>query len=408
MNTLQASARSALEALRSGVPSRHAVEQLGTTQEHIKNQFETALSALAAGESAKPLVLSATFGGGKSHLLNYLKTVASNQGFVTSLVVVSPEMPLGMPHVILKAIAEAAEAPGRTGTATRELSSDLNTGSQRFAELRLWARDAGLDARFPAMLHLFEEFRADEELRQKILSDFEGNPIALKDVREKLKELGQAAGYALKATKNALLAHDRIRLLAQFYRACNCKGWVILFDELERFPEFAAKQRLAAWVELGWWEHVANTVGSAILPVFAIVSGNIDKAIQKDALSFRTTASDADIQEREEFGRRGIALLNSATRILSPTKAQDEQILFNVKTIYEEAYGVSVTGSLARMAGSSDTIRSEIRRWITHWDLQRYNPDYTPAITEDNVSFDDSEIGDDILTGSEDDGEAVS
>ncbi len=397
MNTLQASARGALEALRSGVPSRHAVEQLGTTQAHIRTQFESSLAAIASGEAVKPLVLSATFGGGKSHLLNYLKTLAASQGFVTSIVVVGPEMPLGMPHVVLKAIADAAEAPGRTGRAIRELSSDLSTGSSDFAELRLWAREAGLEPRFPALLHLFEEFRADEEFRQRILGDFEGNPIPLREIRARLKDLGQAAGYALKATKNALLAHDRIRLLAHYFRACRCKGWVILFDELERFPEFAVKQRLAAWVELGWWEHLANSTSSAILPVFAIASGHIDEAITKDAPSFRASASDADIQEREDFGRRGIALLNSATRILSPTREQDEQILFKVKAIYEEAYGVTVAGSLARKPGTSSTIRSEIRRWITNWDLQRYYPDYTPAMTEENVEFDSSEIGDHVM-----------
>src|SRR5579859_7027921 len=110
MNTDQVYARSAIEALRSGVPSRHSVEQLGTTQDHIKAEFDLRLADIASGKGAEPLVISATFGGGKSHLLNYLKALAANQGFVTSFVVVSPEMPLGNPHLVLKAVAEAAEA----------------------------------------------------------------------------------------------------------------------------------------------------------------------------------------------------------------------------------------------------------------------------------------------------------
>src|SRR5260370_15210393 len=131
------------------------------------------------GHGVDPLIISATFGGGKSHLLNYLKTLAANQGCVTSFVVVSPEMPLGNPHLVLKAVAEAAEAPGRTGRALRALASDLHTNSPDYAKLRIWTRDAGLDERFTAMLHLYDELRADEEFRTQILSDFEGSSVVI-------------------------------------------------------------------------------------------------------------------------------------------------------------------------------------------------------------------------------------
>src|SRR5580658_7035051 len=100
MSPEQVFARSAIEALRSGVPSRHAVEQLGTTQRQVKEPFEARLGALEEGKGVEPLVIAAQFGEGKSHLLNYLKVLATNRGFVTSFVVVSPEMPFGNPHVV--------------------------------------------------------------------------------------------------------------------------------------------------------------------------------------------------------------------------------------------------------------------------------------------------------------------
>lgn len=88
-------ARSAIESLRSGVPSRHAVAQLGTTQQELQQRFEDALADVAEGRPAQPLVIAANFGAGKSHLLSFLQTVAAQRQFVTSFVVVSPEMPLG-------------------------------------------------------------------------------------------------------------------------------------------------------------------------------------------------------------------------------------------------------------------------------------------------------------------------
>ena len=149
MNAESVAARSAIESLRSGVPSRHAVTQLGTTQVEVKARFDEGLEALSEGRGVSPIVVSATFGAGKSHLLNYLQSLAALQGFVTSFVVVSPEMPLGNVPNVLRSIAEAAQAPGRADTALRALAANLQTSGTEFADLKSWTREAGLDDRFP-------------------------------------------------------------------------------------------------------------------------------------------------------------------------------------------------------------------------------------------------------------------
>lgn len=402
MNTDQVFARSAIEALRSGVPSRHAVEQLGTTQNQVKGLFDSRLQTLGAGRGVEPLVIAANFGAGKSHVLNYLKSLASNQGYVTSFVVVSPEMALGNPHIVLKALAEAAEAPGRTGRALRALASDANTNTREFAQLRVWTRDAGLDERFAAMLHLYEELRADEELRTRILSDFEGSPLIITDIRKGLKLLGQAAGYALKGAKNALLAHDRIRLLARFFRACGAKGWVILFDELERFTLFPPKQRLAAWEELGWWKAAAEVEGASILPVFAVNSSAVEQKLDEDEPRFRSSAMEVVSEERNHYGIAGMEMVKRPVRLTAPDAEQEEQIRYRVKSIYEEAYGVQTLPLHNARLDVSTTIRSEIRRWITHWDLRRCYPDYSPDLVKDDIVFDTSVISDGSVLADDD------
>ncbi len=401
MNTQQRTARSAIEALRSGVPSRHAVTQLGTTQDEIKSKFNSSLDSLAAGQPVNPLVFSASFGRGKSHLLNFLKAQALDQHFVTSLVVVSPEMPLGNAHVVLKSLAESAESPNRTGRAARELSSSLNTNTVEYAELRRWSRDSGIDERFSAMLYLYEELRGNEEFRQRILNDFEGNPLIITDIRRELKLLGQTVGYNIKGKKNTLLARDRIRVLAQFYKACRCKGWVIMFDEVERIRVFSQKQRIAAWVEIGWWLKVAELAGAAILPIFTFTIGEFDDIIDKDEQSFRVMGHGSSNVEFDIFGKKGIELFKSATRIVPPSKEQDEQIMFRVKSIYEEAYEVHVQNSFGRKSAASTTIRAEIRAMITQWDLQRHYPEYIPNIHEEEIQHDDTEIPDTMLQDDE-------
>lgn len=93
-------ARVAVESLRSGVPSRAAVEQLGTTHTEIEGAFRAALERVRAGEGTEPVGCRASFGHGKTHLLIHLRALAERTGFATSVVVVSPETPLGNPAAV--------------------------------------------------------------------------------------------------------------------------------------------------------------------------------------------------------------------------------------------------------------------------------------------------------------------
>ena len=397
-------ARSAIESLRSGVPSRDAVAQLGTTQHDVRERFEESLDALAAGQGASPIVISATFGAGKTHLLNYLQTIAEREGFVTSYVVISPEMPLGNAHLVVKALSEAAVAPNQTGKAMRSLAAGLRTDSDPYQELQTWARNATLDDRFRALLHLYEAFRADEEFRVQILNDFEGRAILKTILKNRLKQINQAAAYDLSGPRNAFLAHDRIRLLAQFFRAGGCKGWVVLFDEMERVAKFSLNQRLAAYSELGWWREAAEQAGSALLPIFTTASGFVSESITGGTHDEQRLSSNGFAQdERDQHARQGIELLKAPFRLESPTREQEAEIEYRVKAIYEAAYGESVPLLREARTDVRTSIRSEMRRWITLWDLQRYYPAYQPEVRTEEIHFDATAIADTDIVPDEDD-----
>lgn len=397
-------ARSAIESLRSGVPSRDAVAQLGTTQQDIRERFEEGLDAIAEGKSASPILISATFGAGKTHLLNYLQALAEREGFVSSYVVISPEMPLGNGHLVVKALSEAARAPEQTGKALRSLASGLKTDSEAYSDLQVWARNATIDDRFRALLHLYEAFRADEEFRVQILNDFEGRPILKTMIKNRLRQINEAAAYDLSGPRNAYLAHDRIRLLAQFFRACGCKGWVVLFDEMERVAKFSLNQRLAAYQELGWWRQAAEQTGSALLPVFTTASGFVAESVTGGTHDEQRLLSGGMSQdERDRQALYGMELLKSPFRLESPTPEQESEIKYRVKAIYESAYGIGVPPLPDVRHDVRTSIRSEIRRWITLWDLNRYYPSYQAEVEVDELHFDPSAIADsDIVQDDED------
>lgn len=399
-------ARSAIESLRSGVPSRDAVEQLGTTQHDVRERFLELLDSVAGGRGSAPMILSATFGAGKTHLLEYLQSLAERDNFVTSYVVISPEMPLGNGQLVVKALCDAARAPGQAGKAVRALAAGLRTDSEPYRALQSWARDATLDDRFRALLHLYEAFRADEEFRSQILSDFEGRPLLKTVIKNRLKQINAAAAYDLNGPRNAFLAHDRIRLLGQFFRACGCKGWVILFDEMERVARFSLPQRLAAYSELGWWRQAAEQTGGALLPIFTTASGFVAESVVGGTHDEERLTGGYAQDERELLALSGIELLKTPFRLESPGPEEEEAIKYRIQSIYAEAYGIPAPPPPAARSDVRTSIRSEIRRWITLWDMQRYYPGYVPEVGVDPVTFDGTVIPDPEIPEDEGDEES--
>ena len=397
-------ARRTIESLRSGVPGREAVSQLETTQRGLRSTFEKGLTALAEDRPVDPLVLSANFGAGKTHLLEYLEALAERRGFVTSYVVVSPEMPLGSPHVVLKAIAEAAVAPGRVGCALSALADDLGSHVS-LAALRGWAIESGLDGRFAATAHLYEKFRADEELRWQILDDLQGRPLSRVTIKQKLKEIGEARTYAMGRTHGALLARDRIRMLARFYRSAGAQGWVVLFDEIERMGRFSLKQRVAAYEELGWWKEIAAQEGAAIYPVFAMTTGFLQETVTGGSNDAQRLEVDTRSGSREAGDRRlcdGIALLKTGRELAPTTPSEEAEIAERLRQIYEAAYGIAVPPVTIDVADAWLVLRTKIRRWITRWDLLRYDPAYVAEVSAAAVEFDEASVPEVAMDGGED------
>jgi hypothetical protein len=279
----------------------------------------------------------------------------------------------------------------------------LRTDSEGFQELTEWARTASIDDRFRALLHLYEAYRADEEFRVHILNDIEGRGMLKTVIKGRLKLIGQAAAYDLNGPRSGLLSQDRIRLLAQWFKAAGCKGWVVLFDEMERVARFSLGQRLAAYSELGWWREAAEQAGSALLPVFTTATGFVADTVTGGSNDEQRLSSGGFSQdERDRRALHGIELLKAPFRLESPSSEQEEEIKYRVKSIYEEAYGVTVPPLNGNGRDVRTSIRAEIRRWITLWDLHRYDPSYRPDVEMGDVHFDSSDITDSEFAADED------
>ncbi|MGH2627419.1 MAG: BREX system ATP-binding domain-containing protein, partial [Anaerolineales bacterium] len=278
--------RRAIEALRSGVPSREAVAALGSSQVEIEDRFNSLLDGLRSASAGGPhpggILVGGGFGSGKSHLLEHLAHLALGDGFVVSKVVISKETPLYDPAKVFRAAVEAAAAPGRRGEALPEVAASLRTDSPAYAELYRWAHSpgCGLNERFAATLFLFERLRAgDEEFAELIVRFWAGDPIRVADLRRRLKETGEAATYPLPSVSQRDLALQRFRFVARLVRAAGHAGWLVLFDEVELMGRYAVLQRAKSYAELARWVRGSHEDPGVPLAAVLAITDDFEAAV---------------------------------------------------------------------------------------------------------------------------------
>src|SRR5215211_9153 len=239
----QVAARRAVEALRSGVPSRAAVTALGAAQTDIEDRFGAILDRIRDGSVGPPrpggLLVGGGFGSGKSHLLEHLTHLALQADFVVSRVVISKETPLYDPVKVFRAAAESALLANgyEQGSALGEAAAALDPDSAAWVELSRWVNST------QAALLLFGRLGAnDGELAEAIIRFWSGDPIRVTDLRRRLRETGEAR-FALPAVRARELARQRLRFAARLFTAAGYAGWVVLFDEVELIGRYSVLQR---------------------------------------------------------------------------------------------------------------------------------------------------------------------
>ena len=75
--------------------------------------------------------------------------------------------------------------------------------------------NSGLSSQFAATLCLYEYARGDDEIRDRILRFWAGDPLNVSEIRRSLKELGEAATYKIDKTPAKDLALQRYAFISQ-------------------------------------------------------------------------------------------------------------------------------------------------------------------------------------------------
>lgn len=386
-------ARRAIEALRSGVPSRDAVAALGSGQSAIEDRFQAMCAAVEAGKPGSMLI-GGGFGAGKSHLLEHLARLALNTGWTVSRVVISKETPLHDPAKVFRAAADSAMRGGQARPAIIEAAAGLDLEARPYAELLRWASSSGsgLNERFPATLTLFAHFRErDAAFAETILRFWSGDPIAVPELRRRLKEIGEQRPV-LPPVAAAELARQRTRFAARLLAAAGSPGWLVLFDEVELIGRYSLLQRAKSYAELARW--MRGGKGIPIGAVFAmtddyeaaVITGRNDRGIVPERLRAKGTEEAAELATAAELGMR---IIDRETHLLTPPDDTElKQVYAQLRALHGQAFGwqpPDVTG-LERLGATR--MRQYVRAWINEWDLVRLDPGYRPRTETIEVASD--------------------
>ena len=379
--------RSALEALRNGVPNRDAVGMLGSNQTAVESAFQERLArvqdAAGDGKQVPGLLVAGDFGTGKSHLLDYLEHLAISENFVCSRVVISKETPLYDPAKVYFAAIDGAVVPKVSGEAIREIALGLRPGTHNYAEFVRWANspNSGLTQLFAATLLLHERLNNDPALIDQITNFWSGGRIAISRVRQALKQINSAGAYVLKPVKIKDLVLQRFLFTSRLVLAAGYSGWVMLIDEVELVGRYSLLQRGKSYAELARWMGGVKSEQYPGLTAVAAITGDFGLAVlqekgDRDVVGAKLRGKDTDestvLAGRAEAGMRIIE--RQALTLRRPGEAALRHTYQQLREIHAKAYNWEPPEIPAATASMTRRMRSYVRRWVNEWDLLRLYP----------------------------------
>jgi P-loop Domain of unknown function (DUF2791) len=378
--------RTAIEALRAGVPNRAAIRQMGTEQTDIEHAFEAVLAAAATdtgedGNRPSPtgIGMAGGFGTGKSHMLGYLAEVARQQGFVVSRVVISKETPLSHPGHVLAAALRDAALPDRPDDpiaacvfALREQPEALEA-----LEIAVSTPTAGFAPIFAACLFLLRRASTPPEMLRRIARLWAGTKVSAPAIRKALTTAGASRMFPLKPVPAAELTNQLTRFVPLLFRAVGYAGWCILLDEVELIGRYTPLQRALSYAWLAAWlgldderQFPGIVIAYAITDDFAtaVINARLDSEKLPERLTLKGRSAEAALAV---LGIRHIERTVLQHRLMSPTLADLATCHEKVQRLYNSAYNWPAPALPAAERTSSRTMRQYIKGWITQWDLLR-------------------------------------
>ncbi len=241
-------ARTCIEHLRAGVPSRAVAEVLSAGRAKTLADIGEDLRSLQGGRPRRSMrIVAANYGEGKSHTLNAIRNMAERERFLVSELTVSRETPLDRVDRVYRKLIARTYLPGVERPGLDALWQEIERrpeATERLLRIALTKLHPKLGAVLEARL---ESRRGDVEPLDRDLS---GYFLLLPDLRRAYEDatgrkLGQVERFKLDE------AFDYLRLIDEAAAVAGLAGWVILIDEAEMIGSVGRRARARSYDLLG-------------------------------------------------------------------------------------------------------------------------------------------------------------
>lgn len=374
-------ARTAIEALRAGVPNRAAVRLMGIADPAIEQAFDDVLHAVwAHGDGARPGIgLAGGFGAGKSHALGYLAEVARTHRFVVSRVVISKETPLSDPARLFEAAVRGAALPGRNDDPVAGTLALLREAPERLKQLEQAVADpaSGFAPVFAAILFLLRRPATPPEAIRRCERFLGGARYTSAAFRQLLAGAGAARAFDLRLPPAAELVQQRIQFLPRLFEAAGFAGWCLLLDEVELIGRYTPLQRALAYAWLATWLGLDGAGRFPGIVTAYAITDDFPAAVVEQREDAERLPERLRLKGRELEARLALAAIRhvEATvarhRLRPPGDEELAHAMLRVRGLYETAYGWPPPALPPPERTASRTIRQHIKAWITQWDMRR-------------------------------------
>lgn len=366
-----------VEALRSGIASRHLAAIFSYGREALLEQVERDLEEVAKEGRSRTLLLRGYFGEGKTHFLNLIFNRAQELNFAVSFVVLSKETPFNRldrvyPKVVAGTYLPRAADPGIEG-----LLRDLRPSDPVAEDLLATTRQEFHPKLFYVLANYLES--GDTYQQHLLYSDLAGEWMPLAQLKS-LHRFNFGRPLKIASFKPQTDVWDYFRFLAQLIKRRGFAGWVILFDEFELVGTLGIGARSESYVNLA---RFLFPRGTEELPYTYVVFGVANQFWSHRLVPEQRRRSDVEEvlarfrgkgeHEKAERARQAInALLQNSVNLEPLSSFEIQRMLSKVVELHARAYGWRPEVNLEELlyATKHARLRTKIRYAVEYLDLK--------------------------------------
>ncbi len=385
-------ARRVIEGLRSGIPYREMAHEIVLGRENQIALLNRMMDLTGEGHRPKfPAVfLRASYGQGKTHLMQSYWGSASDRNWVVSYVSLSKETPIDRMDLLYPKIIASTYVPGAKFGSMSLIVDQALSRSQVLAEAR--AQEFS-----PRAMAVLDNLVTHNEGYSELLQDVSGTFLPI----GRLKQLYRANfNRPLKISNSPMRdeAYEYLRLTDALIRWAGYAGWLILFDEVELIGKLGKGARARSYASIG---RILDLAMPGTLSSWALASNFLtdvvhqrnDQEIAPAWLQSRSKTADDPLVN---WCRQGIDALIESKPLDPLSRQQIDGLLEQIYLLHQDAYAWRPPQSLDglirfvhNMAPAQDTrIRTYVRLSLTILDIW-FQYGVNPTIRVGNVEDED-------------------